>query len=102
MPRLHTSLTRELNARKTAAATQSGKIELLEDDGEVIAVDDEVLRRNEGKWRWEDWKGISWAGGWTGKAPLAPQLKDAAAPANASPSDEDGLGELQEWLWNLE
>lgn len=78
---------------------------------------EEVLKGG-GKWRWEDWKGVGWAGGWVGKAGSGEQKKGSSAWNVASEEkegergegekkkggkdeEEDGLGELKEWLWHL-
>lgn len=131
MPRLHTSLTRELNARRSAALAASsvssggGKIELLDGDDESTTKEastsslevEEILTRGGagGKWRWEDWKGVSWAGGWVGKVGEGKEKKrtvvkqeggiESAAPLGEKDGEEivheDGLGELKEWLMAL-
>lgn len=127
IPRLHTALTRELNARRASASqSSSGKIELLEDDqipasggskksvGAVLDEGVEEVLKGGGKWRWEDWKGVGWAGGWVGKAGEQQTKKSSAWSAAEEEQEkegegektkvkkeEDGLGELKEWLWNL-
>ncbi|CED83644.1 Signal recognition particle receptor, beta subunit (small G protein superfamily) [Phaffia rhodozyma] len=142
VPRLHTSLTRELNARKSALGSTSGKIDLLETDQDASGSAsaggsggdggieqresvEEVLRMGApgSKWRWEDWKGISWAGGWTGKpvgvglgrpavgvgkekekasiVDVEDEEQDKEEKKKTKPDGEDGLQELKQWLWNL-
>lgn len=124
VPKLHTALTRELNARRQALSAEGARVTTLGDDddddaGSGAAQAEEVLRQFgggvEGKWRWEDWKGVAWAGGWVG-APTStaaqPKKKPAVvleATAEGAVEDkgerdvaaEDGLAELKEWLWML-
>lgn len=127
IPRLHTALTRELNARRASASQSSaGKIELLDEDqitgskksvGVVLDEGVEEVLKGGGKWRWEDWKGVGWAGGWVGNrkggegekksssAWMATEKeevkKNEKVVAGEGEKKEDGLGELKEWLWNL-
>jgi hypothetical protein len=123
VPKLHTALTRELNARRQALSAEGARVTTLGDDddeaGSGAAEAEEILRQFgggvEGKWRWEDWKGVAWAGGWVG-APAASatsQGKKKAAVLEATAEGavedkgerdvaaEDGLAELKEWLWML-
>ena len=67
--------------------------------------------RGGGKWRWEDWKGVGWAGGWVGEG--SKEKKGSAWTATEDEEmkegrkekvktvEEDGMGELKEWMWNL-
>lgn len=121
VPKLHTALTRELNARRQALSSEGARVTTLGDDdesGSGAAEAEEILRGFgggvEGKWRWEDWKGVAWAGGWVG-APTAalgqPKKKATVLEATAEGAvenkgeqevaAEDGLAELKEWLWML-
>lgn len=117
VPKLHTSLTRELNARRSALAAEGARVtELGDDEGEAGEEVEEVLRSMgggvDGKWRWEDWKGVAWAGGFVGaptpakggkKKVLEVKHEDGEVLEKEVESEqmEDGLGELKEWLWNL-
>lgn len=122
VPKLHTALTRELNARRAALAGEGARVTALGDEEGAEGAQEEaeeILRGFGGgvggKWRWEDWKGVAWAGGWVGAGSSAAAStkkvvleakadgtveEKPSAPSGEEP-EEDGLAELKEWLWML-